>query len=83
MSSSREPVVVRLYSVPTRSERLLRHHRRNLDLQNHSRGELLNLRAFESPMMASNMHVFDPAGDMTFILQSMVVKEPRKSSSLL
>ncbi|KAK0108250.1 hypothetical protein ONS95_003068 [Cadophora gregata] len=33
--------------------------------------------------MASNMHVFDPAGDMTFILQSMVLKEPRKSSSLL
>ncbi|KAH9218768.1 hypothetical protein DL95DRAFT_359922 [Leptodontidium sp. 2 PMI_412] len=33
--------------------------------------------------MASNMHVFDPAGDLTFILQSLVVKEPRKSSSLL
>ncbi|KAK2624994.1 hypothetical protein QTJ16_005363 [Diplocarpon rosae] len=33
-------------------------------------------------MMASNLHVFDPAGDMTFILQSLV-KKPRKSSSLL
>ncbi|XMA07479.1 hypothetical protein WAI453_000270 [Rhynchosporium graminicola] len=40
-------------------------------------------RALEAPMMASNMHVFDKAGDLTFVLQSLVLKEPRKTSSLL
>ncbi|KAL2071693.1 hypothetical protein VTL71DRAFT_12928 [Oculimacula yallundae] len=32
--------------------------------------------------MTSNMHVFDNSGDLTFVLQSLVVKESRKSSLL-
>ncbi|OWP06775.1 hypothetical protein B2J93_8832 [Marssonina coronariae] len=32
--------------------------------------------------MAANLHVFDPRGNMTFVLQSLV-REPRRGSSLL